>query len=72
MNDALAFAAFREKVLDDADLARELNMTMDHEAWIALVVQTGARLGFHFIAADVRQIKQQGSLAFLIQWRPGQ
>ena len=66
------FAAFREKVLDDPGLAREMNEPMDHEPYMARVVERGRELGFEFTLAEVRAARGAGHMAFLTQWNPGQ
>ena len=66
------FAAFREKVLDDPDLAREMNAPMDHEAWMARLVERGRQLGFDFTLADARAARRAGHATFMAQWTPGQ
>lgn len=69
---ASAFAAFRDRVDADSDLQRALNQAMDHEAYIAHVVDAGARAGFVFGEAEVRDAKRDGHRRFLMQWIPGQ
>ena len=50
---ARSFEQFREKVLDDISLQRELRDVPDREALIALLIERGLRHGFTFRVSDV-------------------
>ncbi len=60
-----AFAAFREAVLDDAALLRDLRVPQEREAYIARVVSIGAARGFAFDEAIVRAALREGELTWL-------
>jgi hypothetical protein len=73
MTDASkGFAAFRDRVLDDPALIHAIDIAMDHEAYMAHLVEKGRELGFDFTAEEVRAARQAGHAAFLAHWTPGQ
>ena len=64
---AIAFAAFREKVLDDFHLLLRLRPAQDRDGYVALVVAIGAECGFAFDEAAVRAALREGEMAWLMQ-----
>jgi hypothetical protein len=63
---AAAFAAFREAVLDDAGLLREMRPPQERDAYVAHVVAAGARCGFGFDEASVRAALRDGQERWLM------
>jgi hypothetical protein len=62
-----AFAAFREKALDNHALMVRLHRPMERDAYIARLVRIGAEEGFAFEEADVRAVMGEGQLTWLSQ-----
>ena len=61
-----AFAAFREAVSTDADLAATLRPPLERDAYVAHVVALGAARGFVFDAAAVRAAMREGEARWLM------
>ena len=66
-DEVAAFAAFREVVLDDHNLAMWLRLPLERDAYIARVVAAAAERGFRFEAAQVRAAMRAGEEAWLMQ-----
>ena len=64
---AAAFAAFSEAVVNDASLILLLRPPREREAFVTLVVATGAERGFAFDAAAVRSAMRAGEETWLLQ-----
>jgi len=65
---AEAFAAFRERVLADAELQEQLRALANPAVFVARTVALGAAHGFAFGEEDVRSAMAQGQRAWIAQW----
>jgi hypothetical protein len=63
-----AFEQFRIAVLSDQSLQAELRDIGSKAEFIASVVETGARLGFRFDDADVKEALRAGHEEWLLRW----
>ncbi|MHC5351546.1 aspartyl/asparaginyl beta-hydroxylase domain-containing protein [Metapseudomonas furukawaii] len=64
-----AFAAFRQRVERDAELAARLRTLTDARDFPGAVVRLGMGLGLAFSEAEVRSAMRQGKQAWSDQWR---
>ncbi|WP_447749026.1 aspartyl/asparaginyl beta-hydroxylase domain-containing protein [Pseudomonas nicosulfuronedens] len=64
-----AFAAFRQRVELDAELANHLRACADTQDFIRQAVRLGETLGLRFAEAEVRAAMRQGRQAWTDQWR---
>ncbi len=63
-----ALAQFRESVLQNLDLQRQMRDISGRERFIKLVVTLGEKAGFHFAAADVEEAMRVERKLLLERW----
>ena len=62
------FEKFRQIVLQDLSLQKELQETNEREAFISRVIEIGAERGFHFDGEDVLRALRESSRVWIERW----